>query len=69
MTPHSTVTIPLVLLLGTTVPCLAQEGSKQSFTCTAKAFNDCLMEAPCVETLRQMREPRAARVARGSHSC
>jgi len=38
MTPHSTVLIPLVLFLGTTVPCLAQEGSKQNFTCTAKAF-------------------------------
>ena len=47
MTPHSTVLIPLVLLLGATVPCLAQDGSKQNFTCTAKAFNDCLMEAPC----------------------
>ena len=44
---HSTVLIPLVLLLGATVPCLADEGSKQNFTCTAKAFNDCLMEAPC----------------------
>ena len=44
---HSTVLIPLVLLLGATVPCLAEEGSKQNFTCTAKAFNDCLMEAPC----------------------
>ena len=47
MTLHSTVTISLVLLLGTTVPGLPQEGSKQSFTCTAKTFNDCLMEAPC----------------------
>jgi hypothetical protein len=47
MTLHSTVLIPLVLLLGATVPCLAEEGSKQNFTCTAKAFNDCLMEAPC----------------------
>ena len=44
---HSTVLIPLVLLLGATVPCLAEEESKQSFTCTAKTFNDCLLEAPC----------------------
>ena len=47
MTLHSTVLIPMVLLLGVTVPCFAEEGSKQSFTCAAKAFNDCLMEAPC----------------------
>ena len=47
MTLHSTVLIPLVLLLGTTVPCVAEVGSKENFTCTAKAFNDCLMEAPC----------------------
>ena len=47
MTLHSTVLIPMVLLLGATVPCLAEEASKQSFTCTAKTFNDCLMEAPC----------------------
>jgi len=47
MTLHSTVLIPLVWLLGATVPCLAEEVSKQSFTCTAKAFDDCLMEAPC----------------------
>ena len=47
MTLHNTVLIPFVLLLGGTVPSLAEEGSKQSFTCTAKTFNDCLMEAPC----------------------
>ena len=47
MSLHSTLLIPLVWLLGATVPCLAEEASKQSFTCTAKAFNDCLMEAPC----------------------
>ena len=47
MTLHSTVLIAWVLLLGATVPCLAEEASKQNFTCTAKAFNDCLMEAPC----------------------
>jgi hypothetical protein len=47
MTLHSTALIALVSLLGTSVPSLAEEGSKQSFTCTAKAFNDCLMEAPC----------------------
>jgi len=43
MTPHHTVLIPLVLLLGATVPSLAEEGSKQNFTCTARAFNDCLI--------------------------
>ena len=47
MTLRCTVLIPLVLLLGATVPCLAEEESKQSFTCTAKTFNDCLLEAPC----------------------
>ena len=47
MTLRSTVLISLVLLLGATVPCLAEEESKQSFTCTAKTFNDCLLEAPC----------------------
>jgi hypothetical protein len=51
MTLHSTVLIPMVLLLGATVPCLAEEASKQSFTCTAKTFNDCLMEAR-LETVR-----------------
>jgi hypothetical protein len=47
MTLHSTVLISLALSLGTTVPCLAEESSKQNFTCTSRAFNDCLMEAPC----------------------
>jgi hypothetical protein len=47
MTLRSAVLVPLVLLLGATIPCVAEEGSKQNFTCTAKAFNDCLMEAPC----------------------
>jgi hypothetical protein len=47
MTLHHTVLILLVSLLGATVPSLAEEGSQQNFTCTAKAFNDCLMEAPC----------------------
>jgi hypothetical protein len=47
MTLHSTALIPIILLLGATVPCRAEDASKQSFTCTAKTFNDCLMEAPC----------------------
>jgi hypothetical protein len=47
MTRPSIVLIPLVLLLGATMPCFAEEASKQSFNCTAKTFNDCLMEAPC----------------------
>ena len=36
-----------VLLLGATVPCFAEEAPKQTFTCAAKTFNECLMEAPC----------------------
>ena len=47
MALHSTVLIALVLLIGATVPSFAEEGSKQTFTCTAKTFNECLMEAPC----------------------
>ena len=47
MALHSTVLIALVLLLGATVPCFAEEAPKQTFTCTAKTFNECLMEAPC----------------------
>ena len=41
------VLIALVLLIGGTVPSLAEEEPKQTFTCTAKTFNECLMEAPC----------------------
>ncbi len=44
---HSTVLIALILLIGATVPSLAEEGPNQTFTCTAKTFNECLMEAPC----------------------
>ena len=47
MTMHSTVLIALVLLIGATVPSIAEEGPNQTFTCTAKTFNECLMEAPC----------------------
>ena len=47
MTKHSTVLIALVLLIGATVPSFAVEGPNQTFTCTAKTFNECLMEAPC----------------------
>ena len=47
MTMHSTVLIALVLLIGATVASTAQEGPNQTFTCTAKTFNECLMEAPC----------------------
>jgi hypothetical protein len=45
--PHSTVLIALILLIGATVPGIAEEGRNQTFTCTAKTFNECLMEAPC----------------------
>jgi len=48
MTLHSTILIALVLLIGATVPSIAEEGPDQSFTCSAKTFNECLMEAPCV---------------------
>jgi hypothetical protein len=37
----------LILLIGAAVPSIAEEGSNQTFTCTAKTFNECLMEAPC----------------------
>ena len=47
MTMHSTVLIALVLLIGATVPSIAEEEPDQTFTCTAKTFNECLMEAPC----------------------
>ena len=47
MALHSTVLIALVLLFGATVPCFAEEVPKQTFTCAAKTFNECLMEAPC----------------------
>ena len=47
MTMHSTVLIALVLLIGATVPSIAEEGPNQPFTCTAKTFNECLLEAPC----------------------
>ena len=30
-----------------TVPSFAEEEPKQTFTCTAKTFNECLLEAPC----------------------
>jgi len=46
MTLRSTVLIALVLI-GATVPSFAEEELKQTFTCTAKTFNECLMEAPC----------------------
>ena len=44
---HSRVPGALILLIGATVPSLAEEGHNQTFTCTAKTFNECLMEAPC----------------------
>ena len=44
MALHSTVLTAWVLLLGATVSCFAEEAPKQTFTCTAKTFNECLME-------------------------
>jgi hypothetical protein len=46
MAVNSTVMLALVLLIGAAVPSLAEE-EQQTFTCTAKTFNECLMEAPC----------------------
>jgi hypothetical protein len=44
---HSTGLIALILLIGATVPSIAEDGPNQTFTCTAKTFNECLIEAPC----------------------
>ena len=44
---HSCVLKALILLIGATLPSLAEEGPNQMFTCTAKTFNECLIEAPC----------------------
>jgi len=41
------ISFALILLIGATVPTIAEEGPNQTFTCTAKTFNECLMEAPC----------------------
>jgi hypothetical protein len=43
---NATVLLALILLMGAAIPGFAEE-SKQTFTCTAKTFNECLMEAPC----------------------
>jgi hypothetical protein len=47
MVVNSAILIALVILIGGTVPSFAEEELKQTFTCTAKTFNECLMEAPC----------------------
>jgi hypothetical protein len=47
MALHSTLLTAWVLLLGAAVPCFAEEAPKETFACTAKTFNECLMEAPC----------------------
>jgi hypothetical protein len=44
---HSILLMALVLSIGGTVPSIAEEGPNKVFTCTAKTFNECLMEAPC----------------------
>ena len=44
---HSPVLMALMLSIRATVPGIAEEGPNQTFTCTAKTFNECLMEAPC----------------------
>ena len=44
---HSALSMALILLIGAAVPSIAEEESNQTFTCTAKTFNECLMEAPC----------------------
>ena len=57
MTLHFTVLTALVLLIGAAVPSLAEEAPDQTFTCTAKTFNECLIEAPCSAWKRS--EPKA----------
>ena len=47
MVLNPTVLIALAILIGATGPSFAEEEPKQAFTCTAKTFNECLMEAPC----------------------
>jgi hypothetical protein len=47
MAVNSTVLLALILLIGAAPPSFAEEEPKQTFTCTAKTFNECLMEAPC----------------------
>ena len=47
MALHYTAPIAFVLLIGVTVSSLAEDGPTQTFTCAAKTFNECLMEAPC----------------------
>jgi hypothetical protein len=47
MAVNPIVFIALTLLIGATVPSFAEEEPKQTFTCTAKTFNECLLEAPC----------------------
>ena len=44
---HAGKLTALTLLIGATLPSLAEEGPDQTFTCTAKRFNECLIEAPC----------------------
>jgi hypothetical protein len=41
------VLLALILLIGAAAPSFAEEEPKGTFTCTAKTFNECLMEAPC----------------------
>ena len=47
MPMFSTIFTALTLLIGATVPIFAEEGPDEAFTCTAKTFNECLIEAPC----------------------
>ena len=57
MVVNSTVLIALAILIGAAVPSFAWEELKQTFACTAKTFNECLMEAPCLEKVRPERIP------------
>jgi hypothetical protein len=47
MAVNSTVLLALISLIGAVAPSFAEEEPKRTFTCTAKTFNECLMEAPC----------------------
>ncbi len=43
---HSAALIAFILI-GATLPSTAEDRPNQTFTCSAKTFNECLMEAPC----------------------
>ena len=40
-------TVVISFILIGAVPALGEDRPNQNFTCTAKTFNECLVEAPC----------------------